>query len=91
MWRNHIYNIVINAFKNVADVAPQLHQLGYRDKARQHRAAPHPYHSRASSAPDTAALSSCRAVYSFVVAPMLLSLAASWPLLSGSTGVEREG
>ena len=35
MWRNHIYNIVINAFKNVADVAPQLHQLGYRDKARQ--------------------------------------------------------
>ncbi len=34
MWRGHIYNIVINAFKNVADVAPQLHQLGYRDKAR---------------------------------------------------------
>ena len=33
MWRGHIYNIVINAFKNVADVAPQLHQLGYRDKA----------------------------------------------------------
>jgi hypothetical protein len=32
MWRGHIYNIVINAFKNVADVAPQLHQLGYRDK-----------------------------------------------------------
>lgn len=34
MWRNHIYNIVINAFKNVGEVAPQLHQLGYRDKAR---------------------------------------------------------
>lgn len=34
MWRNHIYNIVINAFKNVADVAPQLHQLGYRDKVQ---------------------------------------------------------
>ena len=27
MWRNHIYNIVINAFKNVAEVAPQLHQV----------------------------------------------------------------
>lgn len=27
MWRNHIYNIVINAFKNVSEVAPQLHQV----------------------------------------------------------------
>ena len=33
IWRNAIYNVVINAFKNVADVAPHLHQLGYRDKA----------------------------------------------------------
>ncbi len=33
MWRNTIYNIVINAFRGYADVAPQLHQLGYRDKA----------------------------------------------------------
>jgi transformation/transcription domain-associated protein len=32
-WRNHIYNIVINAFKSMAEVAPNLHQLGYRDKA----------------------------------------------------------
>lgn len=40
MWRNHIYNIVINAFKNVADVAPQLHQLGYRDKVRHRTALP---------------------------------------------------
>lgn len=33
MWRNTIYNIVITAFRGYADVAPQLHQLGYRDKA----------------------------------------------------------
>ena len=33
IWRNQIYNIVINAFKNYADLAPQLYQLGYRDKA----------------------------------------------------------
>lgn len=33
VWRNHIYNIVINAFQNLAERAPQLHQLGYRDKA----------------------------------------------------------
>jgi hypothetical protein len=33
MWRNTIYNIVINAFRGYAEVAPQLHQLGYRDKA----------------------------------------------------------
>lgn len=32
-WRNAIYNVVINAFKNVGDMAPHLHQLGYRDKA----------------------------------------------------------
>ena len=32
VWRNAIYNIVINAFKGLADVAPHLHQLGYRDK-----------------------------------------------------------
>jgi transformation/transcription domain-associated protein len=30
VWRNHIYNIIINAFKNLADVAPHLHQLGYK-------------------------------------------------------------
>lgn len=33
LWRNAIYNIVINAFKGYADTAPHLHQLGYRDKA----------------------------------------------------------
>ena len=33
LWRNSIYNIVINAFKGLADAAPHLHQLGYRDKA----------------------------------------------------------
>ena len=33
VWRNQIYNIVINAFKNLQDMAPHLHQLGYRDKA----------------------------------------------------------
>ncbi|KAK9855808.1 hypothetical protein WJX84_006870 [Apatococcus fuscideae] len=33
VWRNHVYNIVINAFQNLAERAPQLHQLGYRDKA----------------------------------------------------------
>ena len=32
-WRNHMYNIVINAFKGYQDISPQLHQLGYRDKA----------------------------------------------------------
>ena len=33
LWRNVIYNIVINAFQSVKDVAPHLHQLGYRDRA----------------------------------------------------------
>ena len=32
-WRNHIYNIVIGAFNRLSEVAPQLHQMGYRDKA----------------------------------------------------------
>jgi transformation/transcription domain-associated protein len=33
MWRNHVYNVVISAFNNMSEVAPQLHQMGYRDKA----------------------------------------------------------
>ena len=33
VWRNQIYNIVINAFRNMIEVSPLLHQLGYRDKA----------------------------------------------------------
>ena len=33
LWRNVIYNIVINAFQSVKEVAPHLHQLGYRDRA----------------------------------------------------------
>lgn len=33
LWRNHIYNVVISAFNNMSDVNPQLHQMGYRDKA----------------------------------------------------------
>ncbi|KAK9813189.1 hypothetical protein WJX72_010368 [[Myrmecia] bisecta] len=33
VWRNHIYNIVINAFKHLQEMVPHLHQLGYRDKA----------------------------------------------------------
>lgn len=33
IWRNQIYNIVINAFKGYAELQPQLYQLGYRDKA----------------------------------------------------------
>lgn len=32
-WRNHMYNIVINAFKGFSETNPQLHQLGFRDKA----------------------------------------------------------
>eukprot|EP00252_Welwitschia_mirabilis_P021819 TRINITY_DN5712_c0_g1_i1.p1 TRINITY_DN5712_c0_g1~~TRINITY_DN5712_c0_g1_i1.p1 ORF type:complete len:3567 (+),score=681.06 TRINITY_DN5712_c0_g1_i1:1467-10703(+) len=32
-WRNHMYNNVINAFKDFLSSNPQLHQLGYRDKA----------------------------------------------------------
>ena len=30
VWRNHIYNIIINAFGPVKELAPHLHQLGYR-------------------------------------------------------------
>jgi len=33
LWRNHIYNVVINAFNTLSEIAPQLHQMGYRDKA----------------------------------------------------------
>lgn len=33
LWRNHIYNVVIGAFNNMQEIAPQLHQMGYRDKA----------------------------------------------------------
>lgn len=33
VWRNNIYNIVIQAFNRLSEVAPQLHQMGYRDKA----------------------------------------------------------
>ncbi|KAL3681984.1 hypothetical protein R1sor_000006 [Riccia sorocarpa] len=33
LWRNHMYNTVINAFTNLSDTNPQLHQLGFRDKA----------------------------------------------------------
>lgn len=32
-WRNHMYNTVITAFKDFQGTNPQLHQLGYRDKA----------------------------------------------------------
>lgn len=32
-WRNAIYNVIINAFKHMGDLAPHLHQLGYKDKA----------------------------------------------------------
>ncbi|XP_020600148.1 LOW QUALITY PROTEIN: transformation/transcription domain-associated protein-like [Phalaenopsis equestris] len=32
-WRNEIYNAVIDAFKDFASTNPQLHHLGYRDKA----------------------------------------------------------
>ena len=27
MWRNHMYNTVINVFRNLAEMAPQLHQV----------------------------------------------------------------
>ena len=30
VWRNHIYNIIINAFGPIKELAPHLHQLGYR-------------------------------------------------------------
>ena len=33
LWRNNIYNSIISAFKNLAEINPVLHQLGYRDKA----------------------------------------------------------
>ncbi|XP_075655312.1 uncharacterized protein LOC142625565 isoform X3 [Castanea sativa] len=32
-WRNEMYNAVIDAFKDLAATNPQLHHLGYRDKA----------------------------------------------------------
>ncbi|CAA6673494.1 unnamed protein product [Spirodela intermedia] len=32
-WRNEIYNVVIENFKDFASTNPQLHHLGYRDKA----------------------------------------------------------
>lgn len=32
-WRNEIYNAVIDAFKDFASTNPQLHHLGFRDKA----------------------------------------------------------
>ncbi|KAM0940239.1 putative non-specific serine/threonine protein kinase [Dioscorea sansibarensis] len=32
-WRNEIYTVVIDAFKDFASTSPQLHHLGYRDKA----------------------------------------------------------
>lgn len=32
-WRNHVYGHVITAFDGFQEVSPQLHQLGYRDKA----------------------------------------------------------
>ncbi|ONK62905.1 uncharacterized protein A4U43_C07F9340 [Asparagus officinalis] len=32
-WRNEMYNAVIDAFKDHASTNPQLHHLGYRDKA----------------------------------------------------------
>ncbi|CAL9045632.1 unnamed protein product [Musa banksii] len=32
-WRNEIYNVVIDAFKDFGQTNPQLHHLGYRDKA----------------------------------------------------------
>ncbi len=27
MWRNHMYNTVINVFRNLAELAPHLHQV----------------------------------------------------------------
>lgn len=32
-WRNEMYNFVIDAFKDFQSTNPQLHHLGYRDKA----------------------------------------------------------
>lgn len=32
-WRNHVYNTTIRQFSNLQNVNPNLHQLGYRDKA----------------------------------------------------------
>ena len=32
-WRNHVYNTTIRQFGNLRNVNPNLHQLGYRDKA----------------------------------------------------------
>ena len=33
IWRNHIYNVMINALNDFQESLPQLHQVGYRDKA----------------------------------------------------------
>eukprot|EP00798_Chlamydomonas_sp_ICE-L_P011531 gene11531-34243_t len=33
IWRNHVYDFVINAFRNMAELDPMMHQLGYKDKA----------------------------------------------------------
>eukprot|EP00898_Chlorokybus_atmophyticus_P003741 jgi/Chlat1/4368/Chrsp29S04524 len=33
IWRNHMYNEIINAFRSYAEINPKLHQLGYKDKA----------------------------------------------------------
>ena len=33
IWRNHVYNVMINALNDFQESLPQLHQLGYRDKA----------------------------------------------------------
>ncbi|GAX77356.1 hypothetical protein CEUSTIGMA_g4802.t1 [Chlamydomonas eustigma] len=33
LWRNQIHNIVINAFSNPEVVGPDLHQLGFKEKA----------------------------------------------------------
>lgn len=33
VWRNNIYNAIITNFRHLADLNPQLHQLGFRDKA----------------------------------------------------------
>jgi transformation/transcription domain-associated protein len=33
IWRNHIYNLVINALNDFQEMLPQMHQAGYRDKA----------------------------------------------------------
>ncbi len=34
VWRNQIYNIVINSFGSMRDMAPSLPQLGYKVRPR---------------------------------------------------------